>query len=164
MQVYGVGFCHGTRFFEKTGFRQKVKFRKKTIRAKKLIFLKFWRYAIQTNLGTKELLEKTVLENMDYWQNGLQIEKKVCDFQVPVGRLGLKLGPQHAISEYCFFLTKRFAGIRGSLWFSALCDLPSKKFSLGFLKASSWRKIVFESYAYPFVYLVSFGTVKLMKF
>ena len=45
--------------------------------------------AIQTNLGTKELLEKTVLEIMGYWQNGLEIEKKVCDFKVPVGRLGL---------------------------------------------------------------------------
>ena len=30
--------------------------------------------AIQTNLGTKKLLEKTVLENMGYWQNGLEIE------------------------------------------------------------------------------------------
>ena len=35
------------------------------------------------------MLEKTVLENMGYWQNGLEIEKKVCDFKVPVGRLGL---------------------------------------------------------------------------
>ena len=32
--------------------------------------------AIQANLGTKELLKKTVLENMGYWQNGLEIEKK----------------------------------------------------------------------------------------
>ena len=63
----------------------------------KLIFLGFGDIftfpnacAIQTNLGTKELLEKTVLENMGYWQNGLEIEKKVCDLKVPVGRLGLK--------------------------------------------------------------------------
>ena len=64
MQVYGVGFCYGTRFFEKTGFRQKVKFGKKII-----IFLNFGDIftfpnacAIQTNLGTKELLEKTARE------------------------------------------------------------------------------------------------------
>ena len=51
---------------------------------KKLIFLSFGDIftfpdscAIQTNLGTKELLKKTVLENMGYWQNGLEIEKKV---------------------------------------------------------------------------------------
>ena len=49
-------------------------------RAKKLIFLSFGDLftfhnacAIQTNLGSKELLEKTVLENMGYWQNGLEI-------------------------------------------------------------------------------------------
>ena len=84
MQVHGVGFCYGTRFFEKTEFRQKVKFRKKIIfRAEKLVFLSFGDIftfpndcAIQTNLGTKELLEKTVLEIMGYWQNGLEIEKK----------------------------------------------------------------------------------------
>ena len=85
MQVYGVGFCYGTRFFEKTGFRQKVKFRKKItiFRAKKRIFLNFEDMftfpnacGIQINLGTKELLEKNLLENMGYWQNGLEIEKR----------------------------------------------------------------------------------------
>ena len=69
MQVYGVGFWYGTRFFEKTGFRQKVKFRNIIFRAKQLIFLSFGDFftfptacAIQTNLGTKELLEKTARE------------------------------------------------------------------------------------------------------
>ena len=85
MQVYGVGFCYGTRYFEKTGFRQKMKFRKKKffLCKKKHIFLSFGDIftfpnacAIQTNLGTKELLEKTVLAIMGYWQNGLEIEKK----------------------------------------------------------------------------------------
>ena len=47
--------------------------------------------AIQTNLGTKELLKKAVLENTGYWQNGLEIEKKVCDFEVPLGCLGLTM-------------------------------------------------------------------------
>ena len=68
---------------------------------KKLIFLSFGDIftfpnpcAIQTNLGTKELLKKTVLENMDYWQNGLEIEKKVCDFKVPLGCLGLMLAEE----------------------------------------------------------------------
>ena len=28
---------------------------------------------------------------MGYWQNGLEIEKKVCDFKVTLGCLGLKL-------------------------------------------------------------------------
>ena len=84
MQVYRVGFCYGTRFFEKTGFRQKLKFKKNNkFLCKKLIFLSFGDIftfpnscAIQTNLGTEELLKKIVLENMGYWQNGLEIEKK----------------------------------------------------------------------------------------
>ena len=29
---------------------------------------------------------------MGYWQIGLEIEKKVCDFKVPLGCLGLKAG------------------------------------------------------------------------
>ena len=94
----GLVFAMGKDFFEKTGFRQKLKFRKKItiFCAKKLIFLSFGDIftfpnacAIQTNLGTKGLLVKTVLEIMGYWQNGLAIEKMVCDFKVPVGRLGL---------------------------------------------------------------------------
>ena len=51
-------------FFEKTEFRQKRKFRKKIL-SKNLIFLSFGDIfifpnacAIQTNLGTKELLRK----------------------------------------------------------------------------------------------------------
>ena len=84
MQVYGVGFCYGTRFFEKNGFRQKRKFRKKiSFSAKKIIYLSFGDIftfpnscAIQTNLGTEELLKKIVLENMGYWQNGLEIEER----------------------------------------------------------------------------------------
>ena len=66
--------------------------------AKKLIFLSFGDIftfpnscAIQTNLCTKELLKKTVLENMGYWQNGLEIEKKVCGFKVTLGCLGLNI-------------------------------------------------------------------------
>ena len=96
MQVWGYGY--GTRVFEKTGFRQKLKFRKKNnFLCKKLIFLSFGdtftfpnSCAIQTNLGANELLKKTMLKNMGYWQNGLEIEKKVCDFKVPLGCLGLK--------------------------------------------------------------------------
>ena len=76
MQVYGVGFCYGRRFFEKAGFRQKVKFRKKIIFSILEIFTFPNACAIQTNLGIKKLLEKTVLENMGYWQNGLEIEKR----------------------------------------------------------------------------------------
>ena len=40
MQVYGVGFCYGSDFFEKTGFRRKRKFRKKKdqVCAKKSFF------------------------------------------------------------------------------------------------------------------------------
>ena len=56
--------------------------------AKKLIFLSFGDMfffpnscAIQTNLSTKELLKKTVLENMGYWQNGLEIEKRYVAFK-----------------------------------------------------------------------------------
>ena len=45
--------------------------------------------AIQTNLRTKELLQKTLLDNMFYWEHGLELEKKVCDFKVPLGCLGL---------------------------------------------------------------------------
>ena len=79
----GLVFAIGQDFFEKTGFRQKLKFRKNFFCAKKLIFLSFGDIftfpnscAIQTNLGTKELLKKTVLENMGYWHNGLEIEKR----------------------------------------------------------------------------------------
>ena len=60
--------------------------------------------AIQTNLVTKELLEKTVLENMGYWQNGLEIEKK-CDFKVPLGRLELK---SSKISFFDLYISERF--------------------------------------------------------
>ena len=31
---------------------------------------------IQINLGTNELLKKNVLENMGYWQNESEIEKR----------------------------------------------------------------------------------------
>ena len=58
-------------------------------RAKKLIFLNLGDIltfpnacTIQTNLSTKELLEKTVPENVGYWQNGLEIEKKIYCFKV----------------------------------------------------------------------------------
>ena len=62
---------------------------------KKFIFLSFGDIftfsnscAIQTNLGTKELLKKKLLKNMGYWQNGLEIEKKYVT-KVPLGCLGL---------------------------------------------------------------------------
>ena len=72
----GLIFAMGQNFFEKTGF----------------LFLSFGDIftfpngcAIQNNLGTKELLKKTVLENIGYWQNGLEIEKKVCCHKVTLG-------------------------------------------------------------------------------
>ena len=62
----GLVFAMGQDFFEKTGFRQKWKFRKNSpIFCEQLIFLSFGEistflnaYAIQTNLGTKELLKQ----------------------------------------------------------------------------------------------------------
>ena len=62
----GLVFVMGQIFFEKSGFRRKRKFRKKgPFLGKKVIFLSFGDIfifpnacAIQTNLGTKELLRK----------------------------------------------------------------------------------------------------------
>ena len=45
--------------------------------------------AIQINIGINELLKKTVLENMGYWQKESEIDKKVGCFKVPLGLLGL---------------------------------------------------------------------------
>ena len=41
---------------------------------------------------------------MGYWQNGLEIEKKVCDFKVPLGCLGSKKtrrsSVKHSLLQY----------------------------------------------------------------
>ena len=58
----------------------------KTIFCGKKIFLCFGDIhfsnacAIQVNLGTDELLEKTVVEDMCYWQKETEIEKKALKY------------------------------------------------------------------------------------
>ena len=94
MQVYGFGFCYGSRFFEKTGFRQKLKFRK-IFFAKKLIFLSFGDIftlpnacAVQLTLLNQVPMKcciQTVLENMGCWQKESETEKMVGCFKVPPG-------------------------------------------------------------------------------
>ena len=79
--------------------------------------------------------------------------------------------------------TKRFARVKDSSRFSALCDLPEtiknifekffpqisvfKGFSLRkmfFVVVFSWGRMVFETYAYSFGYFLALYIVKLMKF
>ena len=93
MQVYGVGFCYGSRFFRKVDFAKNGNLEKIFFCANNF-FLSFGHIftfpnacAIQTNLGTKELLRKTVLENMGYWQNGSEIFLK--NGILPYGNAGL---------------------------------------------------------------------------
>ena len=65
------------------GFLRKLDFTKNGILEKYNKFFCFWRnsfpfsnaYAIQIKLGTNELLKK-LLENMSYWQNESEIEKR----------------------------------------------------------------------------------------
>ena len=76
MEGLRVDFLYGSRNFEKTGFCKKRILEKITIFAKQPdIFLSFGdtfynAYAVRIKHCTNKLLNKTVLENMGYWQNG----------------------------------------------------------------------------------------------
>ena len=45
---------------------------------------------------------------MGYWQSGLEIEKKVCDFKVPLGYLGIIV--KNFITEYDHKVSTIFIG------------------------------------------------------
>ena len=75
-------------FLRKLDFAENGNLGKKgPILCKKVIFLNIWDIfifpnvcAIQINLGSKDFLGKTVLENMGYWQNGLEFEKVMLPY------------------------------------------------------------------------------------
>ena len=66
----------------------------------------------------------------------------------------------HRSSSQFLLETKRFASIKDSSRFSALCDLPQTFLNFLFLKGfplrkmafpvSCWGRMVFKTYAYPF--------------
>ena len=88
----GLVFAMGQDFLRKLGLAKNWNLEKKIIFfvQKKLIFLSFGDIFTFSNSCAiaKELLKKTVLENMGYWQNGSENEK-VCCHKVTLCLLGL---------------------------------------------------------------------------